>query len=120
MSRAETPVLIVGAGPVGLATSLFLSRLGISSLVVERREGPHRAPQAHVVNPRTLEILAGAGVDVGRLWALATPREDGGHVSWVTTLAGEELGRLSYERQDDGVLARTPTPLLNLSQHLLE
>src|SRR5438093_4122234 len=120
MTRVEVPVLIVGAGPVGLVTSLLLSRLGVSSLVVERREGPHRAPQAHVVNPRTLEILRGAGIDVSRLRELATPREDGGHVSWVTTLAGEELGRLPYERQGDDALAFTPTPLLNLSQHLLE
>ena len=120
MKRLEIPVLVVGAGPVGLATSLLLARLGVESLVVERRVGPHRAPQAHVVNPRTLEILRAAGVDVERLRALATPREDGGHVSWVTTLAGEELGRLPYERQGDDVLAFTPTPLLNLSQHLLE
>ncbi len=120
MMRIVVPVLVVGAGPVGLATSLLLSRLGLTSLVVERRDGPHRAPQAHVVNPRTLEILRRAGVDIDRLRALATPREDGGHVSWVTTLAGEELGRLPYERQGDDVLAYTPTPLLNLSQHLLE
>jgi 2,4-dichlorophenol 6-monooxygenase len=120
MTRIEIPVLIVGAGPVGLASSILFSRLGISSLVVERREGPHCAPQAHVVNPRTLEILRGAGIDIDRLRGLATPREDGGHVSWVTTLAGEELGRLPYERQGDDTLAFTPTPLLNLSQHLLE
>jgi 2-polyprenyl-6-methoxyphenol hydroxylase-like FAD-dependent oxidoreductase len=41
-------------------------------------------------------------------------------VRWVTTLAGEELGRLPYERQDDSTLALTPTPLRNLSQHRLE
>jgi 2,4-dichlorophenol 6-monooxygenase len=120
MLRVEVPVLVVGAGPVGLVTSILLARLGIASLVVERRGGPHRAPQAHVVNPRTLEILGAAGIDVGRLRTLATPRADGGHVAWVTSLTGEELGRLPYERQGDDALAFTPTPLLNLSQHLLE
>ena len=39
---------------------------------------------------------------------------------WVTTLAGEELGRLPFERQGDDALAFTPTPLRNLSQHRLE
>src|SRR5439155_460200 len=42
------------------------------------------------------------------------------NVSWVTTLAGPELGRLPYERQGDDALEYTPTPLLNLSQHRLE
>src|SRR5262245_42113874 len=120
MRRVEVPVLIVGAGPVGLTASILLARQGIASLVVDRRPGPHRAPQAHVVNPRTLEILQSAGLDWLQLRAEATPPGDGSHVAWVTTLAGTELGRLPYERQGDDVLEHTPTPLLNLSQHRLE
>jgi 2,4-dichlorophenol 6-monooxygenase len=120
MRHAEIPVLVVGAGPVGLTASLLLSRHGIEHLVVDRRPGPHRAPQAHVVNPRTLEILRQLGLDTARLRRLGTPREDGGHVSWCVTLAGEELGRLPYERQGDDALAFTPEPIVNLSQHVLE
>jgi 2,4-dichlorophenol 6-monooxygenase len=116
----EIPVLIAGAGPVGLAASILLARSGIDHLVVERREGPHRAPQAHVVNPRTLEICRAMGMDIGRLRALATRREDGGCVRFATSLVGEELGSCPYERQGDDALAFTPTPLLNLSQHLFE
>src|SRR5262245_51493771 len=103
-----------------MTASSLLARQGIANLVVDRRPGPHRAPQAHVVNPRTLEIFRGAGLDVAALRAQATRREDGSHVAWVTTLAGAELGRLPYERQGDDVLEYTPTPLLNLSQHRLE
>jgi 2-polyprenyl-6-methoxyphenol hydroxylase-like FAD-dependent oxidoreductase len=120
MRSVESPVLVVGAGPVGLTASLLLSRHGIRHLVVDRRPGPHRAPQAHVVNPRSLEIFRQLGIDTGRLRRLATPREDGGHVSWVTTLTGPELGRLPYERQDDAVLELTPEPIVNLPQHELE
>ena len=120
MQRVEVPVLIVGAGPVGLTAAILLARQGIESLVVDRRPGPHRAPQAHVANPRTLEIFRSAGLDRETLRRLATPRDDGSHVSWVTTLAGPELGRLPYERQGDDALEYTPTPLLNLSQHRLE
>src|SRR2546426_1829714 len=120
MQPIEVPVLVVGAGPVGLMASLLLARRGVRSLVVDRRDGPHRAPQAHVINPRTLEICRAAGVDMARLRARATRREDGSLVVWMTKLAGEELGRLPYERQGDENLQYTPTPLLNLSQHLFE
>jgi 2,4-dichlorophenol 6-monooxygenase len=120
MIRVDLDVLVVGGGPVGLMAALLLAGVGITSLVVERRDGPHRAPQAHVVNPRTLEICRALGVDMERIRAEATPAADGGLVVWMTTLAGEELGRLPYERQDPGVLEYTPTPLANLSQHRFE
>jgi len=118
--RVDVPVLVVGAGPVGLTASLLLSRQGLAHHVVDRRPGPHRAPQAHVVNPRSLEIYRQLGLDTARLRRMATPRADGGHVAWGITLAGEELGRLPYERQGDDVRAVTPEPIINLSQHLLE
>ena len=120
MRRVDVPVLIVGGGPVGMMASILLARQGIASRVVERRPGAHRAPQAHVVNPRTLEICRAVGIDVDRLRSLATPRADGSQVVWMTTLAGDELGRLPYERQGDDCLVDTPTPLLNLSQHRFE
>jgi 2,4-dichlorophenol 6-monooxygenase len=103
-----------------MTAALLLARQGVESLVVDRRHGPHRAPQAHVVNSRSLEIFRSAGMDTGALRDLATSREDGGHVSFVTTLTGTEVGRLPFERQDDAVLALTPERLLNLAQHTLE
>jgi 2-polyprenyl-6-methoxyphenol hydroxylase-like FAD-dependent oxidoreductase len=51
--KIDVPVLIIGAGPVGLSAGLFLNRLGIAHRIIERREGPQRAPAAHVVNART-------------------------------------------------------------------
>ncbi len=116
----ETPVLIVGAGPAGLTSALLLSRLGIASRVVERRASPQPAPAAHVVNARTFEIFRAGGVDMQAIAAACQDPADAGHVRWVTTLAGEELGCLPFERQGDDVLALTPTPLRSLSQHRLE
>jgi 2,4-dichlorophenol 6-monooxygenase len=102
-----------------MTASILLAQQGLASLLVERAPGLQRAPAAHVVNARTFEILRGAGLDADAIAAECKDPCDAGHVRWVTTLAGEELGRLPYERQDDSTLALTPTPLRNLSQHRL-
>jgi len=120
MDRIDVPVLIVGAGPVGLTGGILLARQGLASHVVERRSGPQRAPAAHVVNPRTLEVFRQVGLDMQAVDALAQDPADAADVVWCTSLAGEELGRLPFERQGDEWLASTPHPLRNLSQHRLE
>jgi 2,4-dichlorophenol 6-monooxygenase len=120
MDPLEVPALIAGAGPAGMMLALLLRRLGVSACVVERRGGPQRAPAAHVVNARTFEICRQAGVDMQALEAASTPPTDAGATYWVTKLGGEVFGRLCFERQEDDVLALTPTPLRNLSQHRFE
>ena len=120
MDRADVDVLIVGAGPVGLTAALLLERLGCSVLVVEVRDGPQRAPAAHAINARTFEIWRQIGLDVDFIRSHALDPSDAGAVHWVTKLGGDVIGSLPYERQGDEVLAVTPTPLRNLSQHRLE
>ena len=118
--RIDVPVLIVGGGPVGMTAAILLAQLGVESVLVERRDTPDGAPAAHVVNARTFEILRAGGLDASLIDAACKDPEDAGFVRWVTTLSGAELGRLPFERQGDDVLAFTPTPLRNLSQHRLE
>lgn len=56
-------VLVVGAGPAGLATAAGLARAGIRVLVVEKHPGTSIFPKAAGVRPRTLEILRSWGLD---------------------------------------------------------
>ena len=116
----KVDVLVVGAGPVGLTAALLLHEVGLTVALVERRDGPQRSPAAHVINARTLEIWRQAGADVDRILALAQDPADAGAVHWVTKLGGQVLGSLQFEQQGDDMLAVTPTPLRNLSQHRLE
>ncbi len=117
----QTTVLVVGAGPIGLLASVLLQQQGIDHALIERRDEVQQAPAAHVVNARTFEIMRAAGIDMDRLLAACRPTADG-WTRWVTTLTGEELGCLEYERQQqvEDLYDITPNPLRNLSQHLLE
>lgn len=63
--RGLTPdvdVLVVGAGPAGLATALQASAHGATVRVVERRPDAFRPSRAMIVHPRTLEGLRPLGV----------------------------------------------------------
>lgn len=113
-------VLVVGAGPVGITAAVLLHELGLTVRIIERRPGPQRAPAAHVLNSRTFEVWRQAGIDVDHIRSHAQRPADAGRVFWVDRLGGEVYGSLPYEQQGDELLAVTPTPLRNLSQHLLE
>ncbi len=113
-------VVIVGAGPTGLTAANLCHTLGLSAVVIERREGPQRAPAAHAINARTFEIWRQSGVPMAAVLAQALPPAEAGWVHWVTKLGGKVVGSLPYERQGDEMLTITPTPLRNLSQHRLE
>lgn len=55
-------VLVVGAGPAGLATALSAARHGARVLVVERHRGTSIHPRASGISTRTMEILRSWGV----------------------------------------------------------
>jgi 2-polyprenyl-6-methoxyphenol hydroxylase-like FAD-dependent oxidoreductase len=60
----DTDVLVIGAGPTGLALAASLVARGVSTTVVDRQAAGANTSRAAVVNARTLEVLE--GVDVAR------------------------------------------------------
>jgi 2-polyprenyl-6-methoxyphenol hydroxylase-like FAD-dependent oxidoreductase len=62
MNEPEQTVVIVGAGPTGLALGAELNRIGISSLILDRLEAGANTSRAAVVHARTLEVLEPLGV----------------------------------------------------------
>jgi 2-polyprenyl-6-methoxyphenol hydroxylase-like FAD-dependent oxidoreductase len=90
------PVVIVGGGPVGLASALELAHHGIRSLILERRpEVTMLRPRAKTVSPRTMEHL--------RRWGLADQLRQRAplpvawckEVAFCTTVLGREITRIS-------------------------
>src|SRR3984893_8060236 len=53
---AETQVLIVGAGPVGLTLALDLGQRGVRCILIERNETSIQLPKMERCNARTMEI----------------------------------------------------------------
>jgi 2,4-dichlorophenol 6-monooxygenase len=119
----DIPVLIVGAGPAGLVSSLALSRYGVEHIVVERHAGTAHTPRAHIVNQRTVEILRHLGVE-DRFHENATPQEYMRNNLWVTSLAGQEIVRSetwgTSPRRVGEYRAASPCPMANCPQTVFE
>ena len=62
MPATRYPVLIVGAGAVGLAASTLLAHHGVQSLTIEKRREVFVYPKARNLNYRSLEILRELGL----------------------------------------------------------
>jgi 2,4-dichlorophenol 6-monooxygenase len=119
----DVPVLVVGAGPAGLVSSLALSRYGVEHILVERHPGTAHTPRAHIVNQRTVEILRHLGVE-DRFHEVATAQEYMGNNLWVTSLAGQEIVRSetwgTSARLTGEYRAASPCSMANCPQTVFE
>jgi 2-polyprenyl-6-methoxyphenol hydroxylase-like FAD-dependent oxidoreductase len=89
----ETPVLIAGGGPIGLALAADLGRRGVATLLVEERENKLNPAKMLEVSVRTMEFCRQLGiVDKVRNWGF--PHDWPLDSVFVTDLQGYELGRV--------------------------
>jgi 2-polyprenyl-6-methoxyphenol hydroxylase-like FAD-dependent oxidoreductase len=86
------PVLIIGAGPVGLALAGDLAWRGVPSCVIERGDGTIQQPRMDLVGVRTMEFCRRWGL-VGAVESSPYNRNLGQDNIYVTSLCGYELGR---------------------------
>lgn len=110
------PVVIAGAGPVGLTLALELERQGVQALLVERNQTTTTHPKMDITNGRSMELFRRLGV-AERLRSIAIPGDRDMVVSWVTSLDGWELTRFSYPGVDK---AREQTRVRNDGRGSLE
>ena len=89
----EVPVLIVGAGPVGLTTSILLSRMGVPTLLVERRSGISTLPRARGIMSRSVEIWSHFGL-YPEMTDFSLSRDWCRSFLYLDTLAGDLIGAM--------------------------
>lgn len=93
MNAQQPKVIIVGAGPVGLASSLELARFGVPSIVVEKHAGTSWHPKTRNFCTRTMEIARGWGRPVyERLRTIDTPDGWKSPIRFLMSATGEEFG----------------------------
>ncbi|MFD2157173.1 FAD-dependent monooxygenase [Rhodococcus jostii] len=109
----EVPVLVVGAGPVGMSLGLLLDRFGISSLVAERRPATTVHPKAYGSTARTMEHF--------RVWGIEDQVRGGGLppnsdvISWCESLSGPIVALTHPEPSNN-----TPSPKSIVAQDVVE
>ena len=92
-SALETPVLIAGGGPIGLALAADLGRRGVATMLVEERENKLNPAKMLEVSVRTMEFCRQLGiVDKVRNWGF--PPDWPLDSVFVTNMQGYELGRV--------------------------
>ena len=62
-TRSHLPLVIAGAGPVGLFTATLLVEAGHPVLVLDRNSGPARDMRASTFHPASLDLIGEHGLD---------------------------------------------------------
>ena len=103
MSTGEYQVVIVGAGPSGLALAIELGTRGIDCLLVERNDRVGYAPRAKTTNVRTRTHLRRWGIADKLAAASPFGIDYPSTVNFVTRLGGFGLARIENASNCDPV-----------------
>lgn len=86
----EIPVLVVGAGPVGMVTALELAHHGVPSVLVERNVETTDLPKMDVTNTRSMELFARLEI-ADNIRSVGVGPDHSFDVIWSTGLDGEAI-----------------------------
>ena len=109
MAMIETPVLIVGAGPVGLALAADLGSRGVPCLAVEQGNGVPEHPRASAINARSMEFMRRWDI-ADKVRAVGTPPDFPHTALYCTTLAGFEIARIERPHHGGGGAPTATSP----------
>ncbi|KAK9675449.1 hypothetical protein RND81_11G007900 [Saponaria officinalis] len=113
------PVLIVGAGPVGLVLSILLTKLGIRCAVLEKNTNFSKHPQAHFINNRSMEVFRKLDGLADEIQQLQPPVNLWRKFIYCTSLYGSVLGSVDHMQPQDFEQVVSPVTVAHYSQYKL-
>jgi 2-polyprenyl-6-methoxyphenol hydroxylase-like FAD-dependent oxidoreductase len=100
-STKRYPVLIAGAGPVGLSLAIELAWRGIHCLVVEQSDGAVDFPTTNLANSRTCEHMRRWGIADRMRFESGYPTDYPRNYLFVTRMNGYEIARFDHPANGD-------------------
>ncbi|KAK4402675.1 putative polyketide hydroxylase [Sesamum angolense] len=113
------PVLIVGAGPVGLVLSILLTKLGVKCAVLEKSNAFSRHPQAHFINNRSMEVFRKLNGLADEILRYQPPVDLWRKFIYCTSLTGPVLGSVDHMQPQDFDRIVSPVSVAHFSQYKL-
>jgi 2-polyprenyl-6-methoxyphenol hydroxylase-like FAD-dependent oxidoreductase len=95
MPKTDTPVLIIGAGPIGLALAGDLGWRGVPCTLIEKTEGRVDHPKMDLIGVRTMEFCRRWGI-ADRVRDAPYPPDYPQDYVWLESFTGYEFGREKF------------------------
>jgi putative polyketide hydroxylase len=114
----EVPVVIAGAGPAGLAAAMALARLGVETMLVERRAELSSLPRATVVSLRSMELIRSWGAEDAVLAGAVDVEWRGWQSETLATVAAGSMWPVGIPTREQAAMLSPTAPACVPQDHL--
>ena len=115
LPEIEVPVLIIGGGPVGLASAIELAWRGVECLLIEQRDGSINHPKMNQVGVRTVEFCRRWGVSQ-LVQDNSVPEDFPRSIRFLTSTSGHQLAHYDFLARRDEPCINSPEAIQRCSQ----
>ena len=109
LKSQDVEVLVIGAGPTGLVAALWLRRLGVQVMCIDKLSEPSTRPKGNCVQTRTIELMSVLGIaepliERGQIATHSTSYFDGEEIfsrTFLDLLTDSAFGAVLWTSQAD-------------------